>query len=222
MGVEVPMPRSVEALSKWKRVLFESVVASVKNATLLAAPPETPDPPPPTHVPFTAKHPAERFHPFAPVEVAEVDVMLRAVDWMPPLNVDVPAPCTTRKPVVVAPPEIVSPPACVPEPMVDDALARMDDAVSVPENVGDAEKTRLPLPVSSESSPARSALVWRDDDDNFAFQTEAEEIWESASVPPMRFAPMVVVATTTPFMSVPRSPPRIPETVRFVVLAVSK
>ena len=56
---------------------------------------------PPTQVPFTAKHPAVRFHPFAPVEVADVDVMLRAVDWIPAEKVEVALP---RIVVVAVPP----------------------------------------------------------------------------------------------------------------------
>src|SRR3989344_6697009 len=51
-------------------------------------------------------------------------------------------------PVVVAPPKIVSPVACPPAPIVEDARARMDDAVSVPLSDGDAEKTRFPVPAS--------------------------------------------------------------------------
>ena len=77
---------------------------------------------------------------------------------------------------MVAPPKIVRPVACPPAPIVEDALARIDDAVSVPLSVGDAEKTRLPLPVSSESSPARSVLVWSEEEESFACQTDAEEI----------------------------------------------
>ena len=38
---------------------------------------------------------------------------------MPPVKVEVPLPCTTRKPVVVAPPETVRPLACAPPPMVE-------------------------------------------------------------------------------------------------------
>jgi len=40
----------------------------------------------------------------------------------PLATVEVPAPCTARFPVVVAPPETVTPPACVPFPKVDDAV----------------------------------------------------------------------------------------------------
>ena len=40
--------------------------------------------------------------------------------------VDVPEPCTTRLPVVVAPPDMVRPVACVPPPIVEDAVARSD------------------------------------------------------------------------------------------------
>ena len=62
--------------------------------------------------------------PFAKVEVAEVEVILRALDSMPPVKVEVAAPCTRRLPVVVAPPEMVSPPSCVPFPIVVDAVER--------------------------------------------------------------------------------------------------
>ena len=44
---------------------------------------------------------------------------------MPPVKVDVPVPCTTRYPVVVAPPLTVSPLACTPEPFVEEAVERM-------------------------------------------------------------------------------------------------
>jgi hypothetical protein len=151
------------------------------------------------------KHPPARSTPRANVEVAAVDVMLSAVVCSPPANVDVAVPWTTRKPVVVAPPEIVSPPAWVPLPIVVEESESKPAKSGVPVKVGLAEKTALPVPVSSESKPARSAEVCREEEESFAFQTEAEEIWESASVPPMRLAPMVEVETSLPEESVPRS-----------------
>jgi hypothetical protein len=114
-------------------------------------------------------------------------------------------PATYAFPVVVAPPEIVSPPACVPLPIVVEASERKPAKSGVPVKVGLAEKTTFPVPVSSPRRPARSALVWSEEEASFACQTEAEDICESVSVPPRRFAPIEVVATTLPEESVPRS-----------------
>ena len=111
-----------------------------------------------------AKHPPARSMPRAKVEVAAVPVMLRYVDSMPFVNVEVAEPCTTRIPVVVAPPEIVRPVVCVPPPIVDEAVASIEDAVRVPVSVGDAEKTTLPVPVSSESHFENCAEVEKSED----------------------------------------------------------
>src|SRR3989344_6324263 len=73
-GVDVPTPSTVRFVSKWNSVLFESVVASVKNAILFAAPPDTPLPEP-TQVLFTAKHPPVRFQPTLLVEVANPETV---------------------------------------------------------------------------------------------------------------------------------------------------
>jgi len=59
--------------------------------------------PVPAHVPFTEKHPPARSMPRAKVEVADVPVMLRYVDWMPPVNVDVPVPLTASEPAESVP-----------------------------------------------------------------------------------------------------------------------
>jgi hypothetical protein len=100
---------------------------------------------------------------------------------------------------------MVRPPAWVPEPIVEDARAISEERFAVPLKVGLAEKTAFPVPVSSPRRPARSAEVWSEEDASFACQTEAEKICASASVPPTRLAPIVVVATTLPEESVPRS-----------------
>ena len=63
-------------------------VALVNAASIPAVPPDTPEPLP-RHVPPTVTHPAERTRPFANVEDALVEVMLRAVDWSPAANVEV-------------------------------------------------------------------------------------------------------------------------------------
>ena len=56
-----------------------SAVAEVNAASIPAVPPVTPLPLPPTQVPFMLTHPAVSWIPFANVEDALVDVMLRAV-----------------------------------------------------------------------------------------------------------------------------------------------
>lgn len=77
----------------------------------------------PIHVPFMAKQPPVKLMPLLAVEDAVVDVRLKTVAWTPPAMVEVPVPCTTRLPVVVAPPLTVRPVACVPAPTVEDAVA---------------------------------------------------------------------------------------------------
>ena len=69
------------------------------------------------------KHPPVSWIPFAKVDVAVVEVTLRAVVWMPPAKVEVAVPRIFRIPVVVALPAIVRPPAAAPLPIVDEAYA---------------------------------------------------------------------------------------------------
>ena len=56
-------------------------------------------------------------------ESVEDAVVLSADADIPLVKVEVAAPCTVRKPVVVAPPKVVRPFAWVPEPMVEEANA---------------------------------------------------------------------------------------------------
>lgn len=58
---------------------------------------------PPTHTPLIAKHPPVKVRPLANVEVAEVEVTLRAAVCIPPPKVDVPAPETIKFVVVAVP-----------------------------------------------------------------------------------------------------------------------
>ena len=69
------------------------------------------------------------------------------------------APVDTTRDVDVAPPLMVSPVVAVPPPMVEEALKKSDEPRTVPVNVGDAERTKEPVPVSSPSTPASSAEV---------------------------------------------------------------
>ena len=58
----------------------------------------------------------------SPFIVDDAVVVSRRVRLTPFAKVEVPAPCTMRFPVVVAPPEMVRPPAWVPAPIVVDAV----------------------------------------------------------------------------------------------------
>ena len=70
-GVLLPIPNLLLVLSQTKVSSYERLPAAVQKAALLAAPlPVRLEPP--THVPFTAKHPALRLSPLAKVEVAPV------------------------------------------------------------------------------------------------------------------------------------------------------
>ena len=80
--------------------------------------------------------------PLANVEDAVAEVMLRTLAARPPVNVDVPVPCTVRNPVVVAPPKIVRPVDCVPPPIVEDAVASRLVRKEVPETVIAVDETR--------------------------------------------------------------------------------
>src|SRR3989344_1501892 len=83
--------------------------ASVSNASLQEMREETVNPPEDTRSPRI-------------VDVADPPVVSMDVADSPAANVDVAAvPCTTRKPVVVAPPEMVRPVVCVAPPIVDEA-----------------------------------------------------------------------------------------------------
>ena len=59
-----------------------------------------PDPPPPPDViqepDESRKQPPDNWIPLAKVEVADVEVTLRAVVWTPPANVEVPVPETVK------------------------------------------------------------------------------------------------------------------------------
>ena len=46
-------------------------------------------PPPPTHVPLTEKHPVATLIPLANVDVADVPVIFKYVDWIPAAKVEV-------------------------------------------------------------------------------------------------------------------------------------
>ena len=77
-----------------------SAVALVKAASIPAVPPVTPLPLPPTHVPFTAKHPLKRLNPFAAVEVALAPESARYVPVIPPVKVVVAGEPKVAAPVV--------------------------------------------------------------------------------------------------------------------------
>ena len=66
--------------------------------------------------------------PFAKVEVADVEVILRAVAWTPPVNVDVEMLETTKLLIVVVPAERV------PYKVVLPVTWRVEEALTVPEN----------------------------------------------------------------------------------------
>ena len=102
--VELPMAKVVEAAPAWMESVAHGVVVPIPSRLLVlshvscdapakelpslncicpAAPPA--DPPPPTQVPLTAKHPAVRLMPLAAVEVAVAEVRLKLVALMPAL-----------------------------------------------------------------------------------------------------------------------------------------
>src|SRR3989344_663530 len=68
---------------------------------------KTPEPVP-THVPFTAKHPAARLIPLAKVDEAEVPVMLRYGVERPPPMVEVAVPATFKIEAMVVEPVFVT------------------------------------------------------------------------------------------------------------------
>ncbi|KKU77040.1 MAG: hypothetical protein UY04_C0064G0006 [Parcubacteria group bacterium GW2011_GWA2_47_7] len=81
---------------------------SCSAVQVLAAERETP-PDPVIHVPSTAKQPSSISMPRAKVLVAEVEVMSRAVAWMPPENVEVPVPETASDVAETLVPEMEPP-----------------------------------------------------------------------------------------------------------------
>ena len=77
LNVDVAVPPKY-AFWKTESCVVDAPAENVWRAVnTLAAPVLAPEPPPPTHVPFTARHPPERFIPPANVEVAPVPVILR-------------------------------------------------------------------------------------------------------------------------------------------------
>lgn len=92
----------------------------------------------------TAKHPAESLMPFANVEVAEVDVMLSAVDWMPAAKVDVAPPLEVMRPALSILKSVEVTPAAVVEPI---EKRFMFVAVEVAWRERSANGVEVPIPV---------------------------------------------------------------------------
>ena len=134
------------------RVTFpENVFAPVHVLMSERSVVDAPVPLPVTHTPLIAKHPAERLIPWEPLDVA---VRLKRVKLKPPANVEVPKPCTTKLPVVVAPPAIVRPVEVEPPPIVEDACE-----MTPPENLVTAENVFVSDRRVVEAEPGVGVVV---------------------------------------------------------------
>ena len=98
-NVLVALPPKYAVPKVEKLVVDAPAEKSWSAVQVLATESETPPLPVPTHVPFTAKHPAERLRPFAKVDDAEVPVILRYGDCRPAENVDVAPALKVKAPV---------------------------------------------------------------------------------------------------------------------------